>query len=246
MLHPFISIAAPRPSRARPLLLSAAVHAALLSFVITPDRPAHIATEPRAVGETIQYMNLSVGRGGRTAPVQRRVRVMPRAPVFATFDYSLATNVVATDVRLPEIETPHIVDSLWSASAGGSPFASTSGAPGDSAAGLASISDSVTYLATNVDRSAVSASGNPKPVYPPDLLHRSVEAAFSVYFVVDTAGRVDMATLDTPPSVDSRFIKAVRDVLVRWRFVPGEIRGRRVRQLLEQPFEFRIVSSSVT
>ena len=248
MLHPFISNAGPRPSRSRPLLISAAVHAALLVLVITPVRPAHFASVPRAVGETIQYLNLSVstGHGRRAAPAPRRARVAARALVFATFDYSLATNVVSTEVTLPELETPHLVDSLWSTAAGSSPFATGTSASGDSAGGLGTISDSITYLAANVDRSAVSAGGNPKPVYPPDLLYRSVEAAFSVYFVVDTAGRVDMATLDLPPAVDPRFLKAVRDVLVRWRFIPGEIRGRRVRQFLEQPFEFRIVAGSVT
>jgi hypothetical protein len=42
--------------------------------------------------------------------------------------------------------------------------------------------------------------------------------------------------------VDARFAKAVRDVLLRWHFTPAEVRGRRVRQLTEQAFEFRIVS----
>ena len=248
MLHPFISDAAPRPWRMRPLLLSAAAHGALLAVIITPVRPAHFATVPRAVGESIQYLTLSVGMGhsGRAAPPHRRVRVTSRAPLFPTFDYTLAANVVSTDVIIPDLETPRMVDSLWGDAIDASPFASSNGSPADSGTALGSVSDSITYLASNVDRSAISAGGNPKPTYPPDLLYRSVEASFSVYFVVDTAGRVDMATLDVPPAVDQRFIKAVRDVLTRWRFIPGEIRGRRVRQLLEQPFEFRIVTGSVT
>src|SRR5688572_22293090 len=130
VLHPFVSVAGPRPSWIRALLLSAATHTVLLALVITPVRPAHFASVPRAVGETIQYVNLSASlrHGGRAAPPSRRARTTPRAPVFATFDYSLALNVVSTDVTLPELDAPHIVDSLWSGARGGSAFASN-GAP---------------------------------------------------------------------------------------------------------------------
>ena len=72
---------------------------------------------------------------------------------------------------------------------------------------------------------------------------RAFEARFSVFFIVDTTGRIDATTIEVPPSVDVRFANAVRDVLVRWHFFPAEVRGRRVRQLMEQPFEFRIVNA---
>ena len=70
-----------------------------------------------------------------------------------------------------------------------------------------------------------------------------IEARFSVFFVVDTTGRIDPKTIEVPPSVEGGFAKAVREVLVLWHFFPAEVRGRRVRQLMEQPFEFRIVDA---
>jgi TonB family protein len=230
------------------VLLSTAFHAALLSIVLTPIRPAHFASVPRALGESVQYLSLAVSNSqrDRAAPPHRRSRVVSRSPNFAAFDFSFASNVVSSMPVLPEPDVPRMADSLWGDAPGNSPFATANGTPADSGIGFGGGLDSVAYIAANVDRSAASTGTNPKPAYPAELLYRMIEASFSVYFVVDTTGRIDSTTIQIPPSVDRRFAKAVTDVLVRWRFFPAEIRGRRVRQFMEQPFEFRIVSGQYT
>jgi TonB family protein len=251
VLHLFISNHGPHSSRLRPVLLSAAAHAVLLAMIVTPYRPAHFATIPRAVGESIQRIELSAGvsRHDRAAPLHRRARLLPRSPVlplFVGFDLSLAMNVVEVQPVLPEPDLPRMADSLWGDAPGMSALRSPSIASADSGVGFGGGLDSMAFIAANVDRVAESEGVNPKPAYPVDLLNRLVEAQFSVYFVVDTTGRIDVATIQVPPSVDRRFAQAVRDVLVRWHFVPAEIRGRRVRQLMEQPFQFRIVNGQYT
>ena len=251
MVHLFISNHGPRPSLVRPILLSVAVHAVLLGVVLTPERTARFATVPRAVGETIQYIELTSGvsRGDRAAPMHRRARVVPRSPVlplFAGFDFSLAMNVVDDHPTIPEPDPARAADSLWGDAPGTSALRSPTTAPADSGTGFGGGLDSLAFIAANVDRLAESDGVNPKPAYPVDLLNRLVEAQFSVYFVVDTTGRIDIATIEVPPSVDRRFAQAVRDVLARWHFIPAEIRGKRVRQLMEQPFQFRIVSGQYT
>jgi len=41
--------------------------------------------------------------------------------------------------------------------------------------------------------------------------------------------------------VQEPFSSAVTRVMVKWHFLPAQRNGRRVRQLVEQPFSFRIV-----
>jgi TonB family protein len=219
----------------------------LLGMAVTPVRPARFASVPRAVGESIQYATISMGttRLDRGGTPHRRARAVLRPPRLGGFDFTFALNLVSSE-PFPDPEPPSLSDSLFGDPLGRSPFSPSNRASEGEGIGVGGGVDSVAYIAANVDKSAESTGANPKPAYPPDLLNRLVEASFSVYFVVDTTGRIDTTTIQVPPSVDRRFAKAVLDVLPRWHFVPAEIRGRRVRQLMEQPFEFRIVSGQYT
>jgi protein TonB len=136
-----------------------------------------------------------------------------------------------------------MADSLWGDPTSEFPRGRADRSSADGGAGRETGTDSVAYIAATVEKPAAGAGDNPKPVYPTDLLNRMIEARFSVFFIVDTTGRIDPATIEVPPSVEGGFNKAVRDVLVLWHFFPAEVRGRRVRQLMEQPFEFRIVDA---
>ena len=95
------------------------------------------------------------------------------------------------------------------------------------------------YTADAVDR-IVTPVENPKPVYPPSLESRGVEADFTVRFVVDSTGRVDAGTLEVPREVHHLFADAVRYALMRSRFLPATIAGRPVRQIVAQEFIFRM------
>jgi TonB family protein len=170
---------------------------------------------------------------------------MPAPPRVGQLDLSVALSLVSTQPMV-DVEVPDMVDTLRSDAIAESPFASSTHGSADVKGRDEAAADSVTFIASDVDRAAAIAGVNPKPAYPRQLLERGVEAKFSVYFVVDTAGRIDTTTIQVPPSVDSRFVQAVREVLVRWRFVPAEVRGRRVRQLMEQTFKFQIISGQFT
>ena len=250
VLHPFISLAGPAPRRTVPILYSAAVHAALLLLAVAPYRQARFATIPAAVpvGESVDYVALAVNRTRleRSGPPHRLSRVVPRTPHFEPLDFSFAVSLVSSDATVPDLAVPQVADSVWGDRPDGSRYSSGTGALDDSGLGDGEGVDSMAYIAANVDRSAASDGANPKPAYPADMLHRMVEASFSVYFVVDVTGKIDTSTIQIPPSVHPRFAKAVMDVLVRWRFVPAEIKGHNVRQLMEQPFEFKIVSGQYT
>lgn len=78
------------------------------------------------------------------------------------------------------------------------------------------------------------------PRYPEPLRAAGIEGSVLVRFTVDTAGRVDMATVKILSSTHDLFAAAVRDALARFRFEAAEVDGRRVPALAEMPFEFRL------
>ena len=226
------------------MLASTAFHVALLGLVITPATPAHFSSAPRVVQE-VQYLRLSLGttrRSDRGGTRPRTSRGVPRPPHVGPIDLAFALTLVSAPALPAPLPTP-MPDSLWGDPLSESPMGRPDRFSDDVGRGRGIGSDSVTYIAATVEKEAAGSGDNPKPVYPSDLLNRLVQARFSVFFVVDTTGRIDAATIEVPPSVEMGFAKAVRDVLVLWHFFPAEVRGRRVRQLMEQPFEFRIVNA---
>ena len=91
-----------------------------------------------------------------------------------------------------------------------------------------------------VERAVFSRLGNPKPDYPDDLRRRGVEASFMVQFVVDSSGRVDKNAIDFLEQAQRPFLDAVRRSLLRSRYYPAELDGRKVRQLVRQKFIFKM------
>jgi protein TonB len=57
---------------------------------------------------------------------------------------------------------------------------------------------------------------------------------------VDTLGRPELASFKVLQSSHEPFVDAVRDALPGMRFVPAEMHGHRVRQLVQQPFVFSL------
>lgn len=91
-----------------------------------------------------------------------------------------------------------------------------------------------------VDRTVIPSSRNPAPDYPPSLRSAGLEGAVVVTFVVDTTGRVEQGSLRILEATHPQFADAVRRWLPRTRYVPAELRGVRVRQLVQQRVDFML------
>ena len=90
--------------------------------------------------------------------------------------------------------------------------------------------------------SAPRLVGNPvPPAFPSIMRARGVGGRVSIQFVVDTLGRAEMHGLRVVEASDSLFAQSVRAVLSRYRFTPGEVRGQKVRTLVQLPFDFTLV-----
>jgi protein TonB len=98
------------------------------------------------------------------------------------------------------------------------------------------------YQIVEVDSAAERDPASAAPVYPAALESRGVEGYVIVRFVVDSTGRVDMASVMTVEATAPEFDRAVRDAIPGMRFRPAKVGQRAVRQLAEQLFRFEVAA----
>ncbi|HWA57846.1 MAG TPA: TonB family protein [Gemmatimonadales bacterium] len=98
--------------------------------------------------------------------------------------------------------------------------------------------DSV-FSAISVD-SEVVRYPSAAPIYPTKLLEQGVEGSVAAEFVVDTTGRVDLSTVRILISTNDEFGESVRTALAGALFRPAWRNLRKVRQLVQQRFSFKI------
>jgi protein TonB len=98
-----------------------------------------------------------------------------------------------------------------------------------------------TYFEYQVEKPVMAVPGSPAPRYPDILKSAGVEGEVVVAFVVDTTGRADIGSLKILKSTHELFAAAVRTALPQMRFLPAEVGGKKVKQLVQQPFAFNIV-----
>ena len=101
--------------------------------------------------------------------------------------------------------------------------------------------DSV-FLQVDVDSAASRYEWSAAPVFPPTMLAQQQGGFVRAEWVVDELGVADTTTLRIVESTHPEFTKAVRDALPFMRFRPAKIGDRAVRQLVQQPFFFRVAT----
>ena len=101
------------------------------------------------------------------------------------------------------------------------------------------------YFEFQVEKPVQLASGSANPVYPAELKAANVSGVVLAQFVVDTLGRAEVSTFKVLKSDHQLFTEAVKNVLPDLRFIPAEVGGRKVKQLVQQPFSFATSKSEV-
>ena len=72
------------------------------------------------------------------------------------------------------------------------------------------------------------------------LRSANVEGEVLAQFVVDTTGRADMSQFKVLKSTHDLFTNAVRSSLPQMKFYPAEVGGKKVKQLVQMPFQFSL------
>ncbi|MEO6865475.1 MAG: TonB family protein [Gemmatimonadaceae bacterium] len=106
--------------------------------------------------------------------------------------------------------------------------------------GTGPVSDNQTYFAYQVEKPAAMASGTITPSYPETLRSAGIEGEVDAEFVVDTTGRAEPGSLVIKKATNELFSASVKSALPRMRFYAAEVGGKKVKQLVQQPFTFTI------
>jgi protein TonB len=125
---------------------------------------------------------------------------------------------------------------------GGQPTAAEVGdsaGPGPSLAQIPASGDTV-LTELEVDSIVVRDAESGAPEYPARLLAARTEGSVFVEYVVDTTGLADSTSFRVIRATHPEFADAVRAALPKMRFRPAMLAGERVRQLVQQPFTFKI------
>lgn len=99
------------------------------------------------------------------------------------------------------------------------------------------------YFEFQVEKQVAPMPNNAAPRYPDMLRSANVEGEVLAQFVVDTLGRAEMQTFKVLKSSHDLFTNSVKAALSNMRFYPAEVGGRKVKQLVQMPFQFTLTKS---
>ena len=100
------------------------------------------------------------------------------------------------------------------------------------------------YFEFQVEKQVQTMPGSPQPHYPVAMKRAGLEGEVLAQYVVDTTGLADVRTFKVLKTTRPEFADAVKEGLPTMRFTPAEIGGRKVKQLVQQPFTFGLSSPS--
>ena len=100
------------------------------------------------------------------------------------------------------------------------------------------------YFEYQVEQPVMAAPGSPAPRYPDILKQAGVAGEVIVSFVVDTTGIADVRSLKVLRSSHQLFANSIVAALPDMRFTPALVGGKKVRQLVNEPFVFQIADTT--
>lgn len=77
-------------------------------------------------------------------------------------------------------------------------------------------------------------------MYPEPARQANLSGQVLGQFVVDTMGLADLSTFRVLHTTNPWFTAAVYGALPFFRFVPAQIKGHKVRELIQQPYAFNV------
>src|SRR6476469_196425 len=96
------------------------------------------------------------------------------------------------------------------------------------------------YFEFQVEKQVQQIPGTGNLRYPDMLRSANVEGEVLAQFVVDADGRYEPGSFKVLKSSHELFTQAVKNALPNMRFYPAEVGGKKVKQLVQQPFTFSL------
>lgn len=216
-------------------IVSVTAHAAAIAAGLFAATAAGATRVPRTSPvPPITYVAVSKPEITSGAPIPQAA---PDAGSRPAIPVIVAPDIVIAD-RFPDTPLP------WPRASSDSLFANggNSGEPGPvSTAGSGGTGEAPAPVLSGVDVDRVArVRTRIEPRYPPALRAAGIEGRVIVRFVVDTAGRVEEASIQVLDSSHPQFTDAVRTTLGRMRFEPARVGRSKVRQMVDLPFTFEL------
>lgn len=225
-------------------IFSIVLHSALIAFLVWATAKAAIE-EPEPIQENVTYVE--VPRKVDEPPPPQQQEVPKDAPPASTNEVYAPPPPKGFQVLTAPVDIPDIIPDIdLSRRVTSEADFSGKGVAGGVAKGVVGgtgpiTNEATTYFEFQVERPAVmDVERSPKPTYPSALQSAGIEGAVKMQFVVDTTGKAEMSSLVVMESTNELFTIAVRNIMPRLRFFPAEVGGRKVRQLVQLPFNFNI------
>ena len=227
-------------------VLSTVVHVTLMTLALFASSRL-TRTFEQAMPEQLTITQLSFARPAARAPRAAKRTAKPgpaegaRDAASAVDPLRMSFEVLAVPVEipdvLPEIDLLRAVTDEASFSGRGVMRGVAEGTAYDPEGAGARPAPGQPYRQFQVDRVAAVAGGC-APRFPHQLSQAGIEGSVLAEFVIDASGRAEVSSFRALASKHVLFENAVRSALRCLRFAPAEVAGRRVRQLVHQPFTF--------
>jgi TonB family protein len=219
------SYAAKTTAASTSAFLSTVTHAVLIGLSVAATQKA-VGVPEDSLANRVYYMpppDRVPGQRAQQERVQWMAMGIPTSPVGQFADVPTGRS---------ELGKRNVADPLDGLKLG----ADTASLPG-----LPSIAgDDSAFSVLEVDSAVSRHPWSAAPAYPAEMLKKKLEGTVFVRYVVDTSGFADATSFEVLRSSHDDFTAAVRSALPDMRFNPARIGRRRVRQLVEQEFSFKI------
>jgi protein TonB len=96
------------------------------------------------------------------------------------------------------------------------------------------------FFEFQVEKPVQQIPGSGTPRYPDALRSSGVEGEVQAQFIVNEEGRAEPGSFKVLKATNELFSAAVRAAMPQMRFYAAEIGGKKVRQLVQQSFQFRL------
>lgn len=236
MLNHLLESRATRQRRPGGTIVSVVVHALLVAGLVSAT--AHATVPPIDDRTDVPLTFTDLTPPPKTPPPQPSAPTNAASPVSAGAPADMLAPSLVAPVDIPSVipdidftRAPTNPDDFASgrrSQAGGVP-----GGTGNAPSGGA-------YFDWQVEKPVAVLPGSRGPQYPAMLREAGFEGVVVAQFVVDTLGRADLSTFQVLSSDHAVFTSAVKQALVGLRFLPAEVGQRKVSQVVQQAFQFRL------
>jgi protein TonB len=217
-----------KPKTFKQFTLSIVIHTVLIGGAVYGTLQAKEAIEkPKA--EKVEFVEM---KKDEPPPPEEQ----PPPEVIAAPPLPKGFQVLTAPIKIPDV----LPDIDFSKEVTDEADFSGKGVAGGIAKGVVGAPTDQTYFEFQVEKQVAPAPGNPQPRYPDMLRSANVEGEVLVQFVVDTTGRADMSQFKVLKTSHDLFTNSVRQNVAVSRYYPAEIGGRKVKQLVQQPFNFAL------